>query len=128
MECARLVSRLKKSSGFWYLGSPFTNYADGPETAFIEITKIAARLAWMDIKVFAPIILTYPMAIHGGLDPFNHEFWMDFDKPMMDAANGLIIAMMQSWEKSQGIKFEIDEFEAATKPVFYLDPETLEIF
>jgi hypothetical protein len=53
---------------------------------------------------------------------------MPFDKAIMPACDALLIAKMTGWEDSLGIAEEIKIFENWGKPMFTLDPQTLEIY
>lgn len=110
-----------------YVGTPYTKYPDGIEQAFIDACKITAKLMLADVKVYSPIAHTHPIAIYGGIDPLNHGIWLPFDRSMMDAADAMIVAMMESWDNSYGVKHEINVFTRAGKPVYYLDPITMSV-
>lgn len=110
-----------------YVGTPYTKYPDGIEQAFIDASRITAKLMLRGVKVYSPIAHTHPLAIHGEIDPINHEIWLPFDAAMMDAADAMIVAMMESWEISYGVKHEIDVFAKAGKPIYYLDPRTMAV-
>lgn len=45
----------------------------------------------------------------------------------MAKSDAMIVAMMDTWEISKGIRHEIETFVDAGKPVFYLDPRGLSI-
>ena len=64
---------------------------------------------------------THPVAVYGGIDPYDHSIWIPADKPLMEAAHGLLVCKMKGWEESYGIKVEIEHFEAEGKPVHYLE-------
>jgi hypothetical protein len=111
----------------WYLATPYTKHPDGIEAAWEEACRITAKLILANVPVYSPIAHTHPVAIHGGIDPLDHEIWLTADEPMMQAATGLMVAMMTGWEGSYGIGVEIEAFTRAGKPVVYLDPDTFEI-
>jgi hypothetical protein len=110
-----------------YLATPYSKYPGGIEKAFKDATKLAARLVTAGVRVYPPITLTHPLAIIGGIDPMSHEIWLPFDQAMMDASEAIIVARMESWQISKGIAHEIEYFGGAGKPVFYLNPETMEV-
>lgn len=114
-------------SGLCYLATPYSKYTGGIECAFIDASKLAARLLKAGIKVYSPIAHTHPLARYGNIDPFDHAIWMPFDEAMMDAADALIVAHMSGWDESYGIKHEIEFFQTAGKPIFDLDPVSLRI-
>lgn len=104
-----------------YLGSPYTKYAAGLDAAFRDVSAIAAEMLRDGVKVYSPIAHTHPIAIHGNLDPRNHDIWLPFDQAMMDASDAMVVADMDGWRESYGVRFEIDTFRAAGKPVYFRD-------
>lgn len=111
----------------FYLATPYSKWADGIHNAYVEASKLAARLLKAGHKVYSPIAHTHPLAIYGNVDPYDHDIWLPFDEAMMDAAEGLLIAKMPGWDQSKGVAHEIKFFEDASKPVYFVDPVTLEI-
>jgi hypothetical protein len=107
---------------FWYLATPYSKYAAGIEQAFIDACRETALLIRAGVPTFSPIAHTHPIAMHGDIDPLAHEIWLPADRPMMDAASGLIVCQMEGWEASYGIGVEIETFKAAGKPVVYMTP------
>lgn len=110
--------------GFFYLATPYSKWKGGLDDAFGLAAREAARLMRRGIPVFSPIAHSHPIAVHGGIDPLSHDFWLPADAPMMAAATGLIVLRADGWEQSYGIGEEIKAFKAAGKPVLYIDPET----
>lgn len=110
-----------------YLATPYSLYPDGLEAAFVDAAKLAARLLNAGVRVYSPIVHGHPLSVHGGIDPLDHSIWLPFNESMMSVADALVVATMPSWRESKGIKYEIDYFELEGKPIFYLDPDTMEI-
>ena len=110
-----------------YLGSPYTHYPDGIDSAFKDVARLASKLLVQDINVYSPIAHGHPIAIHGELDPLDHSIWLKFDEAIMKKADALLVARMPSWKTSRGLHHEIEHFMAAEKPVYLVNPETLEI-
>lgn len=110
-----------------YVGTPYTRYRGGIEAAFREACKVTARLVAAGVNVYSPIAHTHPIAIHGGLDPLDLTLWLDFDAAMMMKADGMIVARLDGWKESSGVRHEIEVFQTAGKPVFHLDCTTLEV-
>lgn len=108
-----------------YVGTPYSRYPGGIEPAFVDAAKLTARLMSEGLKVYSPIAHTHPLAIYGGLDPFDHSIWLPFDAAMMEKSDAMIVAMMAGWESSFGIRHEIQVFVEAGKPVYFLDPAEL---
>lgn len=108
-----------------YLASPYSKYPAGIVQAFIDVSRIAAKLMTSGIKVYSPIAHTHPLAIYGEIDPLDHAIWMPFDEAMMNVSAVLIVARMQGWEKSFGIAHEVAFFEKRGKAIFDLNPDTM---
>lgn len=116
-----------KSYALIYVGTPYSKWADGLDAAFVEASKLTARLMQHGLKVYSPIAHTHPLAVHGNIDPLDHSIWLPFDGAMMDKADAMIVAMMDGWFESKGVRHEIDVFNEAGKPVFFLNPADLSI-
>lgn len=112
---------LKITNGYWYLATPYSKYKHGIEEAWKAAASNTAHLIKLGIPVFSPIAHTHPIAIHGGIDPYDHEIWMPADQPMMDQAHGLIVCKMEGWDKSFGVQVEIEDFKAKGKPVHFME-------
>ena len=112
---------LKLESGYWYLATPYSKYPDGIKAAFEDAAINTAALVLQGIPVFSPIAHTHPVAVYGGIDPYDHDIWIPADKPLMGAAHGLLVVKMEGWEESYGIGIEIAHFKAAGKPVHFVE-------
>ena len=106
---------------YWYVATPYSNYIGGLDAAFLAACRVTAALIKAGIRVYCPIAHTHPVAIHGGLDPLDHAIWMPADRPLMEAASGLIVVKMQGWGESRGVQEEIKVFKNAGKPIHYLE-------
>ena len=107
---------------FWYLASPYSLYPGGLEAAFVAACRNAALLIRAGVPVYSPIAHMHPVAVQGGIDPLDHDIWLPADAPMMAAASGLIVLELETWRDSRGIRFEIDDFGAASKPIVQMSP------
>lgn len=112
-------------SGYWYVCSPYSKYADGRHAAYDEICRIMRVFRSSDIPAFSPIEHGHRIAKETGLDPLDHKIWMPVFEPIMTRAKGLVVAKMTGWEDSHGLQQEIIYFQSAKKPIKYLDPELL---
>jgi hypothetical protein len=106
---------------YWYMGSPYSKYAAGLGQAHIDVCKEVARYIQAGVPVYSPIAHTHPVAIYGGVDPLDHSIWLPADRPMMDAAHGLIVLKMEGWGESFGLKYEVRVFTDAKKPIIYAE-------
>lgn len=110
-----------------YLATPYSKYHTGLENAANDAAKITAKLLADGVSIYSPIVYTHQVAIHGNLDPLNHSLWLPFDQPFLDASECLCVAKMQGWDESFGINFEITDFKAKNKDIWYLDPATMQL-
>ena len=115
-------ARMTSDAPYFYLATVYTKHPDGREAAFREAAEIAGRFLRAGVNVHSPIAHSHPIAVHGGVDAVDHDFWMWADRPAMDSACGLVVCRMPNWQKSRGIAEEIKVFTEAGKPVLYYDP------
>lgn len=115
------LAYLAEVPGFWYVASPYSKYPGGMKEAWIEVCKAAGFLIRQKVPVFCPIAHTHPIAIHAHMDQLKHEIWLPADQPMLEAAYGMIIVMLETWETSTGIRYEQDYFKKASKPIWYME-------
>ena len=108
----------------YYLATPYTKFEDGLNMAFAKAAKVAADLIRQGVNVYSPIVHSHPIAAHGNIDPTDHPLWLGIDQAFMERCDGLVVATMNGWTKSKGIRFEIEWFTKAGKSVRYYDPET----
>lgn len=104
----------------WYLASPYTNYCQGREAAYIEVCKVAAKLLKDGMFVFSPVAHSHPIATLGNLDPVDHNFWLALDVAILDECDGLLVLQMPGWKESQGISAEIEHAKKTHKFISYL--------
>lgn len=115
------TSDLRDVDGFWYVATVYTKHRGGIDEAAREAAQVMAWLLKRGVPCFSPICHTHPIAIEGNLDPLDHGFWLPADEPMMRAAHGLIVTMMDGWEDSFGISAERAMFASMGKTVVFLD-------
>lgn len=108
-----------------YLATPYTKYKFGIEQAWIDASKLAAALLEIGIAAYSPIAHCHSLSLHSPLDPLDHETWLPLDMEMMKRCDVLIVAQLPGWEESYGVRYEIDHFERAGKPIFDLVPDSL---
>lgn len=112
--------------GFWYLGSPYSKYPDGTAMAHKIVCEEAARLILAGVSIYSPIACSHPIALYADM-PLGYEFWEALDKPFIEAAKGMIILTMESWERSHGLLYEEGEFRAAGKPIVFMESGTVPV-
>ena len=118
---------LKGAKGPWYLMTPYTKYPAGTEAAWRDACVLTAKLMRAGVNVFSPIAHSHPVAQAGRLDALSHEFWLMQDMAHIEVAPGGIVACMPSWGESKGITWEMERFADLGKPIYLLEPTTMEI-
>ena len=114
--------------GYWYLATPYSKWHLGLEDANIVAQQLAGRLLSIGVKVYSPIAHTHGIAAYvSGVDKRDHDFWLAADKPLLDAAGGLLIADLAGWQDSRGVTLEIQWAKEQKKPYWLLNPETLAV-
>lgn len=107
---------------FVYLASPYTLYPGGLDAAFHAAAREAARLIDAGHRVYCPIAHCHPISLYTADDATDGNFWLERQWPFAVAAAGLVIAKLDGWESSRGVREEWRWFLAAGKPVYRLTP------
>lgn len=125
IELQAAALREEAASGFWYLASVYTKHPGGLDEAYEIACQAAALFLRAGVPVFCPIAHTHVVATAAAVSPIDHAIWLPFDRPMMEAAKGLIILQTPGWELSEGIDQERKYFKAAGKPERFMTPGKL---
>jgi hypothetical protein len=86
-----------------------------------DSTEAAVRLLNADIHVFAPIPYNYHWEKF--FIPGDWIFWEQFDKNFLDRCDGLIVLMLDGWDKSIGVTAEIKYAKKLKMPICYVTLE-----
>jgi len=121
------LDHLHLEYGYWYLATPYSRFPDGTEAAYHEACRIARVLIDHGIGVFSPIAHSHGISLTGPANSLDHGYWLRADKPLMDAAAGLLVARLPTWRESFGVTYERGAFLVASKPILYVDPYTFEV-
>lgn len=111
----------------YYVASPYTKYPQGNWSAYKQVSRIAGLLVASGLQVYCPIAHSHPLAIYANIDLLDHEFWMRVDAPFCRLCGALIVVRMDGWDASKGVTEEIKIFQGAKKPVWFLEPSTMEV-
>ena len=104
-----------------YLATPYTHYPSGTAAAYLVACQLTACLVERGLVVYSPIVHSHPLTLYSRLNPVDHKLWMKVDAPMLEGATALIVAAIESWRLSDGIKFEIDQFRRQGRQIIYWD-------
>jgi hypothetical protein len=109
-----------------YLATPYSEFEGGLDAAFCAAARLAGHLTSISIKLYSPVVHCHPIAMLGGLNALDRDFWLDNQSLMLPRCDILIVGKLKGWDQSFGImKVEIPHFVAARKPIYYCDPATL---
>lgn len=112
---------------YFYLASPYSQWSEGLDDACNVISAIAGRLIQYGLPIFSPIAHSHTICKAARMDFLSHDIWLPADKPLVAAAAGLIVADLEGWRVSFGVRKEIEWFREAEKPCLLLDPVELEL-
>ena len=115
------------AGGYYYIATPYSLFAGGREAAFRMSCRVTADLMRAGVPCFSPIAHSHPVAVHGGIEQTDLEFWLAVDRPMMDGAKGLIVVKAPGYLESRGVQAEIAVFVAAEKPIHFMQFDPLVI-
>lgn len=112
--------------GYAYLACPYSHPSVAVrEARYVTICRIAGSLFNTGTFVFSPIAHCHKIAIVCDM-PKEIGFWRAYDNIMLDTCDKLIIAKMDGWEESAGVKHETEYAMQNGIPIEYLDlPEEL---
>ena len=106
-----LLKDLALPSGFWYLATPYSKYPEGIEVAYQHAARAAGQLLNAGVRTYCPIAHTHPIAMFGGLDPYDYDTMLSLDQQFMDCAEGIIVVDMPGWDTSNGVNYEREYFK-----------------
>jgi len=114
------------SSEIIYLAGPYSNGSQATRNArFHAVTHVAARLIEQHRIVYSPLTMTHPidLVLASEGETLGSEFWVAFDEAFMKMCTSISVLMLPGWEKSNGVRREIEYFEARGITPDYLAPK-----
>jgi hypothetical protein len=106
-----------------YLATPYSHPDKCVEEfRFEQACKIAGALMAQGLVVFCPIAHTHPIAMRSDL-PRGWMYWAEFDEEFIRMAEKVVVARMDGWRKSTGVRAEIQIAQKLGIPVEYIDVE-----
>lgn len=110
----------------YYLASPYTH--PNPEIKKFRaeaVTKSAVDLLRHGVFTFAPIAYNEPWEKYNL--PGDWTFWEAFDKTFVSRCDGgIIVLMLDDWEKSVGVTAEIEYARSLGLPVYFATQKQIE--
>ena len=107
-------------TGYWYLMSPYTAATTVQmEARYIKTLDALYDLTVRGLTVYSPIVQFHELAKRFDMAPNDPLFYAHGIK-MLEASRGGIVLMLHGWEKSVGIKAEVERCLALDIPVMYI--------
>ncbi len=109
----------------YYLASPYSHPDPKIKKLRAElVTESAVDLLRHNVFVFAPISYNEPWEKYNL--PGDWQFWEHFDKTFVSRCDGgIIVLMLDGWDKSVGVTAEIEFAKSIGLPVYYATPEQI---
>ena len=105
-----------------YLASPYSAPTANKRTRrFKQVCKKAAELMSNGYKVFCPIAHSHPIEIIGMPKMQTGDWWLQRDFAILEHCSKMVVYKMQGWDKSYGVKKEIEFAQAHDIPIEYLE-------
>lgn len=108
-----------------YLAVPYTH----KDTAIMQkrfelVTEFAANLMNQGYIVYSPITSSHPVDYYLRKEGINlsSDQWVDFDESFLAVCTSCILLMLPGWEKSSGVKRELDYFKGVGKTILHVLP------
>ena len=112
----------------YYLAAPYSHPSAAIELLRFEgINVAAARLISRNILIYSPISHSHPIKVASTALSGSWEQWAVLNRLMIDKCDCLLILPLPGWEQSVGVKYEIAYAKSTSKPVYMLDPLTLQV-
>ncbi len=110
----------------FYLASPYTHkYAEMMQVRYEFTLDIVAYLIRKKIPVFSPIAHFHVIAMQYDL-PKDYEFWKYNDEAAIRACSGFMIAAIEGWKQSKGIRKEYEFAVREGKQISMITPTDTE--
>lgn len=111
--------RMIPSAGYIYLATPYSHPDETvKEERYRKALEATAEFLRQGITVYSPIVHCHILHFGYGL-PMEWEFWRKHDFCMLAAAEFLFVLMLDGWEKSVGVKAEVEEAKRIGVPTIY---------
>lgn len=107
---------------FSYLASPYTDSDHRVES--FRFDQAMSAVVWLlthRSTVYSPIVRFHPIATSHNL-PRDIQFWRNHNLAMLLEAKELLVLQIDGWDRSSGVRWEIEHARGNNTPMFYLTP------
>lgn len=104
-----------------YVASPYSHEDKWMEhQRYLAVMKfVATRTKENNELLFSPILHWHPCARHHEL-PTDALYWQKFNHAMQGRAAKTIVLMLDGWEQSKGVQYEITFAKTLEQPIEYV--------
>lgn len=104
-----------------YVASPYSHPDKWMEhERYLAVMKfVAQRMKDADEYLYSPILHCHEMARNYAL-PGDALFWQKFNQAMQGRAEKTIVLMLNGWEQSKGVQYEITFANMLEQPIEYV--------
>ena len=107
-----------------YLGCPYSHsYPAIREFRFKRVSRMALKLIKEGHLVYSPITSSHPLCELDEDLPTDFNYWRELDISFIKWSDILVVLKLRDWEKSQGLKEEIEIAKSLGKEIVYIDYE-----
>ena len=101
-----------------YLAGPYSTPDPKERNKRVKtLAKVAGKLIKdKDVYVFSPITHGHPINL-SVKESIGYDYWLAFDKALLDTCDEMWIADLPGWENSKGIAEEINHCNTNGKPI-----------
>jgi nucleoside 2-deoxyribosyltransferase len=111
--------------GYTYIASPYTDEDNRlRQKRYEAVCAVCAHYTDHGVIVFSPIAHWHPIAANFKL-PKHFDFWSKLNFTFIERADSLIVAKIDGWDKSKGVKAEVEYALTLGKEVEYFNMEHL---
>lgn len=123
MQKVKSLSELK-TAGPWYLATPYSKYRRGLFYAYMAAKEISEELSIHGIVHYCPIAASHEWSWKFDVNADDYDFWNEANLIWMKRARGgILVAEMDGWQDSTGIRHELGMFEKWGRPCLLLPLE-----
>ena len=108
-----------------FISSPYNHWDDSViESNYFKVAKFAAKLCSEGFVVISPIVYGHNLLKLRDF-PSDWEFWQNFCLTLLDRCDEMIVYKMDGWDKSRGVKGEIEFATNKGIKIIYTDYEEI---
>jgi nucleoside 2-deoxyribosyltransferase len=118
-----LIVNLPSKDQLIYLASPYFSIDPAIRERRYHLACLAAgKMLAQGLKVYSPIVHNHPIASLVEL-PKDWAFWREVDLLMLSRCDCLCVLCLEGWDKSVGVRAELEFVSNLGRSIDYLQPE-----